>query len=210
MKPVSTSYLDSGRMNQKQRTRDHLLAAARTLIEGGDTPRVEDVARESGISRTTAYRYFPTQAELLAAAFPETAAASLLPDPAPEDVGARVDAVVTAIIDTVQRTEPQQRAMLRLSLGADQHELPLRQGRAIGWLREALEPLREDVGDDAVTELAVALRSVCGIETRVWLGDIARLGRDDIRALQLWMARALLAHADEEPPPAIAGMRQRP
>ena len=142
MKPVSTSYLDSGRMNQKQRTRDHLLAAARTLIEGGDTPRVEDVARESGISRTTAYRYFPTQAELLAAAFPETAAASLLPDPAPEDVEARVDAVVTAIIEAVERTEPQQRAMLRLSLGTDEHELPLRQGRAIGWLSEALEPLR--------------------------------------------------------------------
>jgi len=201
MKPVSTSYLDSGRMNQKQRTLDHLLAAARTLIEGGDTPRVEDVARESGVSRTTAYRYFPTQAELLAAAFPETAAASLLPDPAPDDVEARVDAVVSAIVDTVERTEPQQRAMLRLSLGADEHELPLRQGRAIGWLSEALEPLREDVGDAAVQRLAVALRSVCGIETRVWLTDIARLGSDDIRALQLWMAQALLAHAADEPPP---------
>jgi AcrR family transcriptional regulator len=193
MKPVSTPYVASGRMNQKQRTRDHLLAAARTLIESGDTPRVEDVARESGISRTTAYRYFPSQTELLAAAFPETAAASLLPDPAPEDVEARVDAVVTAIIDAVERTETQQRAMLRLSLGTDQHDLPLRQGRAIGWLREALEPLRDDIGDAGVRRLAVALRSVCGIETRVWLGDIAGLGADDIRDLQLWMARALLA-----------------
>ena len=89
MNRVSTAYVDSGRTNQKQRTREALLAAARSLIEGGDTPRVEDVARESGISRTTAYRYFPTQTELLAAAFPETAAASLLPDPAPDDVGAR-------------------------------------------------------------------------------------------------------------------------
>lgn len=205
MKLVSTSYVASGRTNQKQRTRDHLLAAARTLIESGDTPRVEDVARESGISRTTAYRYFPTQTELLAAAFPETAAQSLLPDPAPDDVGARVELVVAAIVDTVERTEPQQRAMLRLSLGADEHELPLRQGRAIRWLREALEPLREELGEAAVHDLAIALRSVCGIETRVWLGDIARLGNDDIRALQRWMARALLARAADDLPPGSGG-----
>jgi AcrR family transcriptional regulator len=201
MSPVSTAYVASGRTNQKRRTREALLAAARSLIEGGDTPRVEDVARESGISRTTAYRYFPTQTELLAAAFPETATASMLPDPAPDDVGLRVDAVVSALIDTVERTEPQQRAMLRLSLGADEHELPLRQGRAIGWLSEALEPLRADVGDDAVQRLAVALRSVCGIETRVWLGDIAGLGGEDIRELQLWLARAVLARSLDDPPP---------
>jgi AcrR family transcriptional regulator len=125
MSCVSTSsYLATGRSNQKQRTREHLLEAARKLIESGDTPRVEDVAHESGISRTTAYRYFPTQADLLAAAFPETAASSLLPDPAPEDVDARVDLVVTALIDTIERTEHQQRAMLRLSLGDTPHELP--------------------------------------------------------------------------------------
>ena len=201
MNLVSTAYVDSGRTNQKQRTREALLVAARSLIEGGDTPRVEDVARESGISRTTAYRYFPTQTELLAAAFPETAAASMLPDPAPDDVALRVDAVVLALIETVERTEPQQRAMLRLSLGADEHELPLRQGRAIGWLGEALEPLRADVGDEAIRRLAVALRSVCGIETRVWLGDVAGLGREDIRELQLWLARAVLARSLDEPPP---------
>lgn len=198
----TNSYLATGRSNQKQRTREHLLGTARRLIESGDTPRVEDVAKESGISRTTAYRYFPTQADLLAAAFPETAAASLLPDPAPEGVDARVDAVVTALIDTIERTEHQQRAMLRLSLGEAPHELPLRQGRAIGWLEEALDPVRADLGEEAAHRLAVAIRSVCGIETRVWLRDIAHLDPDDVRDLQLWMARALLARAMEDPPPA--------
>jgi AcrR family transcriptional regulator len=198
---MSTAYVSSGRTGQKQRTRDHLLAAARRLIEDGDTPRVEDVARESGISRTTAYRYFPTRAELLAAAFPETVTHSLLPDPAPEDVGERVTAVVTAIIDTLDRTEPQQRAMLRLSLGDQPHELPLRQGRAIAWLREALEPLYGELGEAAVHRLAIALRSVCGIETRVWLTDIAGQSVEEVRALQLWMVGALLARATEEPPP---------
>jgi AcrR family transcriptional regulator len=202
MSSVSTSsYLATGRTSQKQRTREHLIAAARRLIETGDTPRVEDVARESGISRTTAYRYFPTQAELLTAAFPETAATSLLPDPPPDDVGQRVDAVVGALIDSTERADHQQRAMLRLSLGDAHHELPLRQGRAIGWIEEALDPIRDDLGEKTSRRLAVAIRSVSGIETRVWLTDIAELDPVEVRALQLWMARALLDRAASDPPP---------
>jgi AcrR family transcriptional regulator len=195
MSAVSTSYVESGRIRQKQRTREHLVQAARELIASGDTPRVEDAAEAAGISRTTAYRYFPSQAELLAAAFPETATYSLLPDPAPKDVVERVAAVVGAIVEIVERTEPQQRAMLRLSLGAERHELPLRQGRAIGWLSEALEPVRAELGDVGLLRLAQAIRSACGIEARVWLGDIAGLDATAIRATQLWIARALLAHA---------------
>jgi AcrR family transcriptional regulator len=197
---MSTAYSESGRVRQKQRTREHLMEAARRLIDSGDTPRVEDVAEAAGISRTTAYRYFPSQAELLAAAFPETAADSLLPDPAPDDLAQRVDAVVTAMVDLTERSEPQLRAMLRLSLGEVPHELPLRQGRAITWLAEALEPLQERLGDDGVHTLALAIRSVCGIEARVWLGDIGRLDSDAIRGLQLWMANALVTQAVHDAP----------
>lgn len=201
MNVMSTDYLQSGRVRQKERTRELLLAAARRLIEDGDTPAVDAVAEASGISRTTAYRYFPNQAELLAAAFPETVTASLLPSPAPSDVADRVTAVVGTLIDMIERSEHQQRAMLRLSLGEDKHELPLRQGRAIPWLREALDPLDGSLDDHVLQRLAVAIRSVCGIESRVWLTDVAGLGAEEIRALQLWAAQALVARAAEEPPP---------
>ena len=90
---MSRDYVEAGRTQQKRRTRDQLLAAAWTLMEGGDTPRVEEAAEAAGISRTTAYRYFASQAELLAAAFPETARTSMLPDPAPEEPLDRVAAV---------------------------------------------------------------------------------------------------------------------
>ena len=196
MSAMTTGYVDSGRSRQKQRTRDALLAAARRLIEDGDTPSVEAVAEASGISRTTAYRYFATQAALLAAAFPETARTSLLPEPAPTAVEDRVAAVVGTFVEAVMRTESQQRAMLRLSLGDQPHELPLRQGRAIGWLSEALEPLLPTLGEDGVRRLAIALRSVCGIETWVWLTDVAGLEPDDVRDLQLWMTQALVRSAD--------------
>ncbi len=199
MKTVSTDYLASGRTRQKQRTRDQWIAAARA-ITAGDTPRVEQVAEAAGISRPTAYRYFASQAELLAAAYPETGAASALPDPPPEAVDERVAAVAGFVISRVQESEPQQRAMLRLSLGEVPHELPLRQGRAIPWFIEALEPMAESIGEQGVRRLALALRAACGIETRVWLSDVAGLAPAEVSALQQWMVDALVGQALATPP----------
>jgi len=202
MNGMSTSYLESGRARQKQRTRDQLVAAARELIGSGDTPRVEEVAEAAGISRTTAYRYFASQAELLAAAYPETSATSVLPDPPPAAVEDRVAKVASFVIDRVQETEAQQRAMLRLSLGDVPHELPLRRGRVIPWFLEALAPMTDAVGDEGVHRLALALRAACGIETRVWLSDIAGLTPAEVGSLQRWMVDALVSQAGETPPPA--------
>ena len=200
MTTMSTDYVESGRTRQKQRTRDQLIAAARELMKAGDTPRVEEVAEAAGISRPTAYRYFASRAELLAAAFPETGAASVLPDPPPDALDERVAAVAGFVIDLVQENEPQQRAMLRLSLGEVPHELPLRQGRVIPWFLEALAPIADSMGDESVRRLALALRAACGIETRVWFSDVAGLAPAEVSALQQWMVDALLTQALEAPP----------
>src|SRR5512139_4074752 len=111
MEPTSTAEIPQelahGRSRQKLRTRNALLAAARELIAQGSTPNVEDAASAASISRTTAYRYFRSQAELLAAAYPLTQARSLLPPTAPTDVAARLDIVVKEIIRAVIAAEPQ-------------------------------------------------------------------------------------------------------
>ena len=91
---MSTAYELNGRVHQKRRTRDALVAAARELVAHGDTPTVEAAAEAASISRTTAYRYFPNQHALLAAAHPETVATSMLPDDPPADVETRLDLVV--------------------------------------------------------------------------------------------------------------------
>src|SRR5215468_2536416 len=54
-----------GRIKQKQRTRDAIVAAARATVERGETPTVAQAANDALVSRTTAYRYFPTQESLL-------------------------------------------------------------------------------------------------------------------------------------------------
>jgi AcrR family transcriptional regulator len=192
---MSTGYEEIGRVHQKQRTRDALMAAARELVADGVTPTVEMAAERARISRTTAYRYFPSQAALLAAAHPEIATMSLLPPDPPADVGDRLELVVARVTDLVRETEPQQRTMLRLSLEPDRpgsQELLLRQGRVIGWLAEALSPLTDDIGPDAVDTLAVAIRSTIGIEAYVWLTDVAHVAPDDAVALMRWTARSLL------------------
>jgi AcrR family transcriptional regulator len=202
---MSTPYLESGRTAQKQRTRDALVKAARRLIADGVTPSVDAAAASAGVARATAYRYFPTQLALLGAAHPETAARSLLPDHAPQDdVAKRLDLVVTAFTRLIADTDAQQRTMLRLSLEAAKGEpaaLPLRQGRAIAWIAEALEPLSGRLTDAQLRGLVLAIRSAIGIEARVWLIDVAGLPSHQALRTMRWSAQAMLQAAMGGNPP---------
>ena len=201
---VSTSYELEGRTQQKQRTRAALVAAARTLVEEGHAPTVEDAAAAAAISRTTAYRYFPNQRALLAAAHPETDTRSMLPADPPDDPAARLELVVRAFTDLIADSEAQQRTMLRLSLEASDEErraLPLRQGRAIGWLTEALSPLRDQLGEGGLQRLVYAIRSATGIEALAWLTDVAHLSRPEALAVMRWSAQAMYHAAISHGPP---------
>ena len=192
---MSTEYELAGRVRQKQRTLAALVAATRDLVADGVTPTVEQAAERAGISRTTAYRYFASQAALLIAAHPELTTTSLLPANPPADVAHRLEIVVARVTELVRETEAQQRTMLRLALEPQRHksrDLLLRQGRVIGWLEEALAPLAEDIGHDATHTLAVAIRSCIGIEAYVWLTDVAAISPDDATAVTRWTARSLL------------------
>jgi AcrR family transcriptional regulator len=195
---VSTRYELAGRTSQKQRTRQALVAAARELVTLGTTPTVEEAAAKASISRTTAYRYFPSQRALLLAAHPEIDARSLLPDVPPEDPEARLDLVIRKFLRIIIDTEAQQRTMLRLSLEPDPSHrgtLPLRQGRAIGWIAEALAPLRDRMSDAQLRRLVLAIRSAAGIEALVWLTDIAGLSREEAMEIMALSAKALLRSA---------------
>jgi AcrR family transcriptional regulator len=189
-------YETHGRTRQKSRTRSALVAAAREMVANGDMPTVDRAASAASVSRATAYRYFPNHAALLAAAHPETGARSLLGTNPPADPAARLDIVVSAFTRLVVQTEGQQRTMLRLSLERRDDgdgPLPLRQGRAIGWITEALEPLRGRLTDETLRRLVLAIRSATGIEALVWLTDMAGLSRDEAVDLMRDSAQALLA-----------------
>jgi AcrR family transcriptional regulator len=190
---MSISYERSGRTRQKQRTRAALLDAARALLAQGRTPNVEEAAEAAGISRATAYRYFANQRALLVAAHPEVEATTLLGEDAPTDPEQRLDRTISELIRLTLDTEPELRTMLRLSLEpGPKEELVLRQGRAIGWINEALAPLGGRLRPSDLRRLVLAIRSACGIEALVWLTDVAGLTREQAADLMRWSALALL------------------
>lgn len=173
MTDVSAPYETIGRTRQKQRTRDLLVATVRRLVADGTTPTVDRVAAESGVSRSTTYRYFPDQRALLVAAHPDIERTSILGEDPPADVRARLEAVLDEHFRILVEWEPQLRASLRVSLEPGAPQPPLRGGRAIGWIQDALSPL----GRRDARRLAVAIRAAAGIEPYVWLRDVAGLSQ---------------------------------
>jgi AcrR family transcriptional regulator len=195
---MSIPYETTGRTSQKARTRTALVAAARELLAEGTTPTVEQAADRAGISRTTAYRYFPNQRALLIAVFPEIGTPSLLDADAPRDPSQRLEFVIEQLTRQVVEHEPELRAQLRLSLDprpVHPDQLPFRKGRAIGWIEDALAPLREQMTAREVHRLALAIRATTGVEALVWLTDVAGLSAKDARELMRSSARALLRDA---------------
>jgi AcrR family transcriptional regulator len=197
---MSTGYELRGRTAQKQRTRSALIVATRGLLAAGVAPTVEAAADAADISRTTAYRYFPNQRSLIAAAHPTTSTTSLLPSDASSDPEERLVIVLDGYLTAVFDDEAQQRTTLRLSLdpSVSSDALPLRQGRVIGWLTEALEPARDELGDDGLRRLVLGIRSATGIEALVWLVDVAGLSRHEAMQQMRWTGLALWRSAIAE------------
>jgi AcrR family transcriptional regulator len=195
MMVMSVPYETTGRRQQKSRTRQALVEATRGLLAEGLTPRVEDAAERSGISRTTAYRYFPNQRALLVAAQPQIQPETLLDDDAPADPRARLDAFMAAFTSYNFQWEAQLRAALRLSLDQDVERPLLRQGQAVRWLEDALAPLGRSHPHIDRRGLAVAIRSATGIEALIWLRDVAGQSPQQAARTVRHTARALLDSA---------------
>src|SRR5215208_4044655 len=162
MMGMSIPYEKTGRRNQKARTRAALLEATRALLAEGVSPTVEQSADRAAISRTTAYRYFTNQRALLTAVYPEITTGSLLDADAPADPAARLELVVERFTAQVLKHEPELRAQLRLSLEpgpTEPDQLPFRKGRAIGWIEDALAPLREQMPASELRRLVLAIRA---------------------------------------------------
>ena len=198
---MSSGYEQTGRTNQKRRTRAALISATRELLAAGESPTVEQAADRAAVSRTTAYRYFTNQRELIVAVYPQLEAPSLLDGDTSGDPLARLDVALEHLTDQLLTYEHELRAQLRLSLeaGHDAADLPLRQGRAIAWFEDALAPARDRLTTQEIHRLALAIRSACGIEALVWLTDVGGLSRDAAVELMRGSARTLAAAALAQP-----------
>jgi AcrR family transcriptional regulator len=197
---MDVPYLRTGRTSQKLRTRDALIAAARQLLAEGVIPTIEEAASEASVGRTTAYRYFPNGRALLAATFPEIEMDSLLGADPPEDPLARLEVVAESLTRGIVEHEPEYRAQLRLALEGEPaggESLPLRRGRRIGWVDDALTPLRGRMPQQELRRLVYGISATLGIEALVWLTDVGGLSREEAVEVMRSNARTLLCSALE-------------
>lgn len=190
---MSISYTSTGRTQQKNRTREALIDATRELLAEGVTPSVVQAGERAGVSRATAYRYFDNQRLLISAAAPYTDTASLLPPDPPSDPVERVALVAAEILRLTIESEAELRAMLRISLESTHtgQNLPLRKGRRLRWFEDALSPLQPILGEQRHRELVLAVAAAVGIESFVWLTDIAGLSKHAASDLLIETARTL-------------------
>lgn len=198
-------YLDSGRVNQKLRTRTVLVEVAARLIREGKPFTVAEVADIAMVGRTTAYRYFPTLERLLADAAlwaatkteqaefeRQLAEATSVPD--------RVHAVVDISDRSTTEHEVEYRTMLRLSLDSNQSAalMPKRIGVRAKLVTEALQGMEEELGTEAYKKLSAALSLFIGIEASIVLKDVCQLSAQEAREVKLWGARSVLDAAVKE------------
>lgn len=202
--------LDTGRTNQRRRTRKDLLAAAGRLLKEGKSPDMDAVAAEAMVSRATAYRYFPSIEALLVEAPLDGAVPSapdVFDDTSPSDPIARLDLAEAAMHEMIYRNEAQLRRLLIASLqrslqawkNGDTGGIPIRQNRRAGLIEAALAPARHRMNKTAYDRLCAALAMVFGTESMIVFRDVLGLDEKTARRVKSWTIKALVEAALENP-----------
>jgi AcrR family transcriptional regulator len=195
----------SGRFNQKQRTLSAIVAAARAMLERGETPTVAQAAAEARVSRTTAYRYFPNNESLI------------------RDLSIDIDMQGIDDVSTYDTSEPRDRLVeyverfnrfvleherfyriatrhwqdnwLSPEISGDNKPDARREGRRRRTLATIFEPLRTSMPTDQLARLEAAMCLVAGNEAVIVLRDVLGLEPDEIIDVTRWATQAILAAA---------------
>ena len=202
--PQPGSFHIPDRRGPRARTARLMLDTAVRMMQAGEVPSVTAVAEAAGVSRATAYRYFPSQAALVHAVVDEALGPILDWTSDSSDPETRVGALLETSLPRIDEFEATFRAALKHSLfewaeqkaGAGTNGEPrFKRGHRVDLLRSALAPLQPRLSAPALDRLAKALSLVFGVETLVVLKDIWGADGDEAREVALWAARAMLRAA---------------
>jgi AcrR family transcriptional regulator len=192
--------------SQRNRTRAAIIEAATALLREGRPPTVAEAAERALVSRATAYRYFPTQESLLldvanveALLEPvEDLVASFPTDDAEQRLAALVDTFTQAMLSDEALIRTGERIYMDTWLAnqSDGNHTPVRAGRRMRYIDEALRPLGERLGESGRKRLRCALALALGTHAVIAMKDSAGLDDDEeIVATLEWAAGALLRTA---------------
>lgn len=184
-----------------------MLETATRLMQAGLTPSVSEVAEAAGVSRATAYRYFPSQAALVDAVVDAALGPILRWESRLPDAVARVEDLFRTSLPRIDAFEASFKAALKLALdqwaqrqaGAREDEPQFKRGHRIALLRHALEPLSDRLTNEEIDRLAQALSLIFGVEALVVLKDIWGLDSKDAENVATWAALMLVRAVADRP-----------
>jgi AcrR family transcriptional regulator len=187
-----------GRVAQRRRTRQALIAATKGLLSDGHTPSIDEIAAAADVSRRTIYMHFRTLDQLLVDAtsglLSERTMEPLLGSPElSTDPLERVDAYAHSLVGLATEGLPLARRIMRLTVESESPPGTERRGyRRVEWLGRVLEPLRPQLTDEQFERLMSALTVVLGWEAMIVLRDTRGLGPAEEERVIKWAARAIV------------------
>ena len=192
----------AGRAAIRDRTRANLLQHAGGLMRLGRMPSMLEVAQAAGVSRATAYRYFPSRSHLISAVVADALGPVRSFEPTTHDGRERIRELFDKTFPRFTEFETQLRAAMVLALehqwrerAGTLEEEPFRRGHRVGILKRVAAPLRPQLGRRGFDRLLKALSLVYGIESWVVLKDIWGCRDQEVEAVSRWMIEALVDRA---------------
>jgi AcrR family transcriptional regulator len=198
---------ESGRANQKKRTRTAIVEACREIIRSGGLPTMPEVSKSALVSEATAYRYFPDLVSLVSEAL-----VGLWPDPR------EAFAPVTDSTDPVERVAYgcvflsrhvlEFEGAVRSTISATiirPETTGTRPGIRFGLINEALAPLNDTIAatdPDGLARLKQDLAAVISAEALFTLIDLCGLPPEEAIASLVRTATAVTEAALHETPAA--------
>lgn len=196
---------DAPRDGPRARTHQVLLDTAMRLAQSGRPMTVAEVASAAGVSRATAYRYFPSRSQLVNTIIGTALQPVRSFVTSKADGKERVEELFNEMFPLFREFEPHMRAALQLALehwalarAGQLDEEPFRRGHRTAILMRAAEPLRARLGDEGFDRLIKALSLLFGIEPYVVLKDMWGATNREVDAITRWMASAIVDAALRE------------
>jgi AcrR family transcriptional regulator len=191
------------------RTHRLLIEEAMKLLDHGGLVTVAEVAAAAGVSRATAYRYFPSRSRLIDAIMDVSLGPVRRFESGEKDGAARVRDLFERTFPLFKEFEPQMRAALQLAL---EHwaleragvlvEEQFKRGNRKAILARNAQPLRGKLGERGFGRLLKALSLVYGIEPYIVLKDMWGASNREVDAITRWVADAVIEKSLREGQPA--------
>ncbi|TSJ92404.1 TetR/AcrR family transcriptional regulator [Gilliamella apicola] len=187
----------------KKRTYDRLIETAIEALDQGKEISITELSDRTGISRATAYRYFPTKTDLISAVVEQSLSLIFLWQSDKENVEDRINDFLAFAFPQMIKHEGTLRAALSLSLKqwADERSQltektkKLVRGNRKEILSNLLQPIKEQLPDELYNKVIHSISIIYGSEIFMVLKDIWNFDNEQMITLSQWIAKAIINQA---------------